>query len=74
MELFNSGSDGDNFLDDLSADEGRDETSARAGEENAVLLRSETMVGLQACEEIEDFFCLFCVVAFIGLGNELAVR
>ena len=73
MLPLDAGGDRDHFLDELGADQRREEAGARAGEEDAVLAGREAGLGLHPIEELDDLLGLAGVVPLIVLPGDLAV-
>src|SRR5206468_5131529 len=73
MLALDAGGDGHDFLDQLGADQGRDEARARAGEEDAVRAGRQAGLGLHAPEELLDLLGLAGIVPLIVLPADLTV-
>src|SRR5690242_7733840 len=73
MELFHCAGDRDDLLNDLAADERRDEAAARPGEQDGVAPGREPAFALEPPQEVEHLFRLTRVVALITLTNDALV-
>jgi hypothetical protein len=73
MLLLDARRDGDDFLDELAADERRDESGTRAREEDAIRADRQAGLGLHPAEELDDLLGLAGVVSLIVLPCDLAV-
>ena len=73
MQPLDAGRDRHHFLDDLAADQRRDEAGARAGEEDAVAAGGQAGLGLHPPEELDDLLGLAGVVPLVVLPGDLAV-
>ncbi len=63
-----------NFLNHFPAHQRRNQPRARTRKKDAVLLRSEVVLLLHPVQEVENFFRLLGVVAFVGLPEQFPGR
>src|SRR3989442_311329 len=73
MQTLDTRRDRDHLLDELAADQRRDETGAGAGEKDAVAAGREAGFALHAPQELDDLLGLPGVVALVVLPADLAV-
>ena len=74
MEPLDARGDGDDLLDVLAPDQGRDEAGARAREEDPVDARRQAGLGLHAPEEVEHLLGLARVVPLVVAPGDAILR
>src|SRR3979490_1086339 len=62
-----------NFLNDFPSCQGSDEPGTGSGEEDAIVLGCQAVLGFETGKKLQNFFRLLGVVALIRLGNDFAV-
>jgi len=67
VQLFDCSADGDYLLENLRADQERDQARSRACEKDTVASRSQSVPLFEPLEEIQRLLRLLCVVALVGM-------